>query len=611
MIFRHVGPVVSHHWKLVLACWGLAFLLCTCTAPAWRDVVRDGEFSFLPKSAPSQVAEAVYRQSFSRDLLGSTAVIVVRRAGRAEGLLPQDRQFIEDVLKPAIKRIAGKAPGPEGSIIRAVRTADDRLIGQLLTSADGKTTLVLVELTTGFLDSGNWPTLSEIETLIAQEGELVGRPDNLFAKKLIPPGLDLSLSGPAAVGRDLRRNAEHSTLAVVQWSLLVVVAGLVLFYRAPLLALVPLITSLAAVGMTMAVLTHLAAAGWLGVFAGMDNYLIVVLVGLGLVSSLLIISRENESRFQTPTLEDAAAESLRLAGPALAGGMLLAVLGLGMLIFAQYGKFQELGAAFLIGAGFVLLGATTLAPALLVLMGRWAFWPNMRAERISAESAWCLPRGPWSLSIERSWSQQVWQSLGRSLSERPRTIGVTCLVAMLPFIVVAGLCHSRLTYGMLSQLPEDKPSVKGAQIIQQQFAAGTTGPVMLLLEHPQWKFGTADGKAVVAKLSDRLEDRKGEFDIADIRSVAFPLGLSEKDAGTKTFLQRTLRHRKAVEYYVGDKAPVADHATKLEIVFAQNPFARESIDNFERLRSKLPALLPAELAGVKLHLMGAPRASAI
>ena len=156
----------------------------------------------------------------------------------------------------------------------------------------------------------------------------------------------------------------------------------------------------------------------------------------------------------------------------------------------------------LIGTGFVLLATLTLTPALLVLMGRWAFWPNIRTERISADQAWCLPRGTWSGLIERGWSHRLWQSLGRSLAERPLAICLTCLVAMLPFIVVAGLCHSRLTYGLLSQLPEDKPSVKGAEIIQQQFPAGTTGPVTLLVEHPRWQFGTADGKAVVAKLSD-------------------------------------------------------------------------------------------------------------
>ncbi len=144
------------------------------------------------------------------------------------------------------------------------------------------------------------------------------------------------------------------------------------------------------------------------------------------------------------------------------------------------------------------------------------------------------------------------------------------------------------------------------QIIQQQFPAGTTGPVTLLLEHPRWQFGTTEGKSAVAKLSDALEQRKREFDIADIRSVAFPLGLTEKDVGTKSFLQRTLRHRKAVEYYVGDKPPANGHATRLEIVFADDPFARGSIDNFERLRRKLPDLLPRELAGGDWHLLGAP-----
>ena len=61
-----------------------------------------------------------------------------------------------------------------------------------------------------------------------------------------------------------------------------------------------------------------------------------------------------------------------------------------------------------------------------------------------------------------------------------------------------------------------------------------------------------------------------------------------------------------MEYYVGDKAPANDHATRLEIVFAEDPFARDSIDNFERLRRELPDLLPPELAGAKWHLLGAP-----
>jgi RND superfamily putative drug exporter len=472
--------------------------------------------------------------------------------------------------------------------------------------SDGKTTLVLVEFTTRFLDKDNGPLLSRIETLIAQEGELVGQPDNLFARQLIPPGLSLSLSGPAIVGRDLRSHSDDSTQSIVQWALLMAVAGLLVFYRAPFLALAPLLAALLSVGMAMAALAHLAGAGVLEIFAGLDNYLVVILGGASLLSGLAMVARESESRFLCPTLEDAATNAIKRAGPELAGGGLLLLAGWGMMVFAQYGKLQQLGAALVIGVVFVLLSTLTFLPAVMVLLGRWAYWPNLRAERISADRTWSLPRATWSRLMGRGWSLGVWQAVYSTLREKPRRILLACLLAMGPFIAVAVLCQGQLTYGLLSQLPEELASVKGAEIIQQQFPAGTTGPVTLLLEHPRLEFHTIEGGEAIGELSDELEQRKEQFGIADIRSVAYPLGLNQKDVATHTVFERTRRHRSAVEYYVGDKPPLASHATKLEIVFDADPFSRESIEQFETLRRTLPELLPPALAEAKWHLLGAP-----
>ena len=619
MIFRTLGPFVSKHWKLILAAWGLAFLISTWSAPGWQATVQHGEFMYLPPSAPSQVGESEYRKAFSHDLLGSTAVIVVRRAGRDEGLLPQDRQFVEDVLKPAILRISrseGSMRGPIAypesksdepqTVIRAVRTANDRVIGRLLTSEDGKTTLVLVEFTTRFLDRENWPILSQIETLIAQEGQLVGRPENLFARQLIPPGLSLSLSGPATVGRDLQKNSEQSTSAIIQWALLIGVLGLLLFYRAPFLALASLVAILVPVGLAISTLAHLAGAGWLELFAGLENYVLIVLAGAGLVSGLLFIGRDNEMRFQCPTLEEATARAIDRSGPAIAGGAAVLIVGWGMLLFAQYGKFQQVGAALMVGAVFQMLAILTLLPAFLVLLGRWAYWPHLKTERISADQSWNLPRATWSRLMGRGWSAGVWRSVYRALREKPRSALLGGVLLLGPFVAAALLWQEQLTYGLLSQLPENEASVQGAEIIQEQFPAGTTGPVTLLVEHPGLEFHTVEGKEIVGELSDAIERRKGEFGIADIRSVTYPLGLSQKEVGSQTFLQRALRHRKAVEYYVADKPPLRNYATKLEIVFADDPFSRTSIAQFENLRRTLPELLPAELAEADWHLLGGP-----
>lgn len=625
MTFRSLGQFVSHHWKLVLVGWGLMLVVCIGTAPTWNEVVQDGEFIYLPPSAPSQRGEAVYQEAFSRDLLGSTAVIVVRRAGRAEGLLEQDRYFVEEVLKPAILEIAEKegglsatTPSANGdgddsngprSIIRAVRTADDRAIGRLLNSDEKnpKTTLVLVEFTTQFLNRENWPVLQKLETLIAQEGELVHERDNLFTQKKIPPGLELSLSGPATVGRDLRKNAENSTTAIVQWTLLIGIAGLLLFYRAPLLAGVQLLNAIVSVGMAMAILARLAQWNLIDLFAGLENYAIVVLAGISVMMGMLFVARENETRFQRPTLEDATQESIRLAGPILASGGLIFLLGWGILVFAQFGKFQQLGVTLLVGALCVMVSTLTLLPALLALLGRWALWPNLRTERISADRTWGLPRDPWSRFLIRGGLMGLWKRVWQLIEARPQTLLVFCLLGMMPFVMIALFFHGHQTYGLLSQLPDAKPSVKGAMIIQEQFPAGNTGPVTLLIEHPERDFSRLEGQAVIRELSDALEREKDTFRIADVRSVTYPLGLHQKDVGMDFVLSRRDRYHRAVEYFVGDKSPEEGrHATKLEIVFDDDPFSRQSIEHFEKLRGQLPQLLPDTLEEADWYLLGAP-----
>lgn len=200
----------------------------------------------------------------------------------------------------------------------------------------------------------------------------------------------------------------------------------------------------------------------------------------------------------------------------------------------------------------------------------------------------------------------VWKALYRSLSARPRRYLLACLFAAAPFIGVALACQGQLTYGLLSQLPVDSASVEGAEIIQEQFPAGTTGPVTLLIEHPRWQFHSVEGKQIIGELSDALEAKKHEFRIADIRSVTYPLGLTQKDVASRHFLERALRHRKAVEYFVADRPDKHKRVTKLEIVFADDPFSRQSIEQFETLRRTIPKLLPPALAEAKWHLLGAP-----
>lgn len=98
---------------------------------------------------------------------------------------------------------------------------------------------------------------------------------------------------------------------------------------------------------------------------------------------------------------------------------------------------------------------------------------------------------------------------------------------LLPLAVVGGLRYENLTYGLLGDLPHDAPSRKGTRTLQEHFPAGTAGPGTLLLNAPAVNFSSDRGVYLVEQLTERLWSRRDELRIADIRSVAYPLGIKE------------------------------------------------------------------------------------
>ena len=73
--------------------------------------------------------------------------------------------------------------------------------------------------------------------------------------------------------------------------------------------------------------------------------------------------------------------------------------GIGMMCFAEFGKFREAGLAIPLSLALVLLATLTFSPALLRLAGRWAFWPRHTAPAASASERGFIGgglRGPGS-----------------------------------------------------------------------------------------------------------------------------------------------------------------------------------------------------------------------
>ena len=318
MILRTLSLIVRWGWPFLLAVWALLFLVTWFAAPPWNEVAQDREFAFLPSDSPSRRAEEEFAKAFPQDRLASSIVLLLHRADKEQPHLQKDLKFIDQVLQPELKHLAEKDGGlafeikategdlfsDEGpsqpqkrSIIARISTPNTPGIGALLVSPDGQALLVVLELTTEFLSKDNWDTIEEIEKLVHQ----------LRDEGKMPQGLEIALSGSAVIGRDHTRAQVQSIRATGWLTVVLVVALLILIYRAPLLALIPLVTVFLSVQVALHLLALLAGTQHLILFQGIQIFITILAYGAGVDYCLFLTARYREELDQGHHPADAVA----------------------------------------------------------------------------------------------------------------------------------------------------------------------------------------------------------------------------------------------------------------------------------------------------------------
>jgi RND superfamily putative drug exporter len=257
-----------------------------------------------------------------------------------------------------------------------------------------------------------------------------------------------------------------------------------------------------------------------------------------------------------------------------------------MMVFAQFGKFREAG----VGIGLALVvgfvASLTLTPALLRLMGRVAFWPHGRSERIETPG-WGTRMVNRLIPYNRF--QIFWDYVGDLVMRRPGAVLLTSFLLMLPLAGLGLGLYDYLSYGLLSELPPGSRSVVGAKAVQEHFPAGYAGPLTILIQNSEVDFNSSLGRAGLAHLCAGLKERADELAIADLRSLLEPLG----QGATLTPFQKGVGRKKSEKYYVSSVDPHAGHVTRIDVVFRTDPFDRESIRLLNEVERQLRKSLTA------------------
>src|SRR5215472_16146047 len=188
-------------------------------------------------------------------------------------------------------------------------------------------------------------------------------------------GVTVHISGPLGYAADSGNAFKGIDGTLLFSALAVVIVLLLITYRSPILWLLPVISAGVALVSAEALIYLLAVHAGLTVNAQSAGILDVLVFGAGTDYALLLTARYREELRRHSDRHEAMAVALRRAGPAVAASGATVIVSLMALVIAELTSTKGLGPVLAIGVAVALLAMMTLLPALLVIFGRWVFWP--------------------------------------------------------------------------------------------------------------------------------------------------------------------------------------------------------------------------------------------
>ena len=205
-------------------------------------------------------------------------------------------------------------------------------------------------------------------------------------------GLQVYVTGPAGYFADFSEVFSGFDATLLYITAAIVIVILLLTYRSPVLWLLPLTTVFVALTAAQAVIYLLARDAGLTVNAQSAFILTVLVFGAGTDYALLLTARYREELRRHQDRHEAMAVALHRAAPAIIASGATVILSLLTLLVAELNSTKSLGPVMAVGIAVGLLAMLTLLPALLVIFGRWVFWPR----RPTLGSAEPTERGLWA-----------------------------------------------------------------------------------------------------------------------------------------------------------------------------------------------------------------------
>ncbi len=441
----------------MIAAWVIVVAAVGGYSGKLQDATTNENEDYLPASADSTEVINLLEDRFpeGREV---DALIVYQREG---GLTAEDRQLIaenaeeicaSDEVKQRLAVVSpfGGLACSEGSLPEQKSPGGQASEGPPAVSEDGSTALLILK--TGSTES------EEIQDTVGVLRDLTPSADASEGE------LRAFVTGPAGFITDATEAFEDidGTLLVVTIALVLLL--LLIIYRSPVIAFVPLIVVGIAYTIVAAAVYGLVEAGAFDVNGQTTGILIVLMFGAGTDYCLLIVSRYREELREYEDKHEAMAHATERTAPALvsAGGTVFAAML--VLTLADLKSTQSMGPVLALGIAVTLLAGLTLLPAVLSALGRGAFWPS-------------VPR----VGSEQNKPLDVWRRVGHMVHDRAPLATILCLAILLIGALGNFTDRGNLDFG--EGFRNDPDSTRGQEVIDEQLSAGQVAVTNLVVDN--------------------------------------------------------------------------------------------------------------------------------
>ena len=420
-------------WITIIA-W-LVLMIVLSMGPRLNDY-KVANFQSLPDDAQSIIADQKLKEYFPNDQ-GTPGILVFHNSES-----DVDPETVQEILTGITE---ANIEGID-SIVDISQLPPPALEGFY---SEDKTTMIIPMSLEAGLGSADFTEINDEVSEIG--GDIAADSANM----------EFYVTGPAGIAGDTVKLFEQADFVLLIATVLIILVLLIVIYRSPLLAFIPLL----ATGIVYQVVNQTLAfmgAGGLELTSQTTSIMSILLFAAVIDYSLFVFSRFREELNHYESKHEAMKYAMRATGEPVffAGGTVLAAML--VLFFADFRDYANFAPIFGTAVFVIMIASITLIPALFALFGRKAFWPK-------------VPKYGDATKVKHG----IWGPVAKFVVNKPLFSGG--LVAILMIISALNVVNLEFEFDTVKSFPEDMPSRVGYEIVEQKFDKGEIAPSSLLV----------------------------------------------------------------------------------------------------------------------------------